>query len=94
MHHEQDTAGRDLDLVYFRDTDGREVDFVVTERRSPILLVETKLGDDARDRSLRYLKLRYPRAEAWQVHARGSKDYVTEEGIRVAPALELLAGLV
>ena len=31
VYHEQDTAGRDLELRYFRDTDGREVDFVVTE---------------------------------------------------------------
>lgn len=53
-----------------------------------------RYGDDARDRSLRYLKLRYPQAEAWQISAAGRKDYVTEEGIRVAPALELLAGLV
>lgn len=93
VHREQDVEGRDLELSFFRDTDGREVDFVVSERRRPILLVEAKLGDDARDASLRYLKSRYPSAEAWQVHARGSKDYVTEEGIRVAPALELLRGL-
>jgi len=66
---------------------------VVSERRRPILLVEAKLGDDARDASLRYLKSLYPSAEAWQVHAHGTKDYVTEEGIRVAPALELLRGL-
>ena len=29
VHHEQDTKGRDLELQYFRDTDRREVDFVV-----------------------------------------------------------------
>lgn len=32
VHFEQDTAGRELDLRYFRDVDRREVDFVVTER--------------------------------------------------------------
>jgi hypothetical protein len=44
VHFEQDTQGRDLELRYFRDTDGREVDFVVIERRKPILLVQSKLG--------------------------------------------------
>ena len=33
VHYQQDTQGRDLELRYFRDTDGREVDFVVVERR-------------------------------------------------------------
>ena len=31
VHFEQDARGRDLELRYFRDTDGREVDFVVVE---------------------------------------------------------------
>ena len=45
VHFQQDSAGRDLDLRYFRDTDGREVDFVVTERGQPRWLVECKLRD-------------------------------------------------
>ena len=35
VHLEQDVRGRDLDLRYFRDVDGREVDFVVTDREAP-----------------------------------------------------------
>jgi predicted AAA+ superfamily ATPase len=94
VHFEQDARGRDLELRYFRDTDGREVDFVVVEGRQPLLLVECKWGDAEADRSLRYLKVRFPEAEAWQVSAVGRKDYVTPEGIRVAPALGLLRALV
>jgi hypothetical protein len=59
-----------------------------------VLLVECKLGDDALDKSLRYLHVRFPAADAWQVSLRGEKDYVTPEGIRVAPALNLLRTLV
>lgn len=33
VHFQFDTAGRELDLRYFRDVDGREVDCVVVERR-------------------------------------------------------------
>jgi predicted AAA+ superfamily ATPase len=94
VHFEQDTKGRDVELSYFRDIDGREVDFVVTEDRRPVRLVECKWGDDEVGRPLRYLKKKFPRAEAWQIHAAGKKDYETEEGIRVAPALTLLKGLV
>jgi predicted AAA+ superfamily ATPase len=35
VHFLQDTEGRDMDLCYFRQPDGREVDFVVVERRAP-----------------------------------------------------------
>lgn len=94
VHHEQDTQGRDLELRYFRDTDGREVDFVVTEDRRPAILVECKWSDVRIDKSLRYLKARFPEAEAWQVAATGEKDFVDPDGIRVSPAVRFLSGLV
>jgi len=94
VHFEQDTKGRDVELRYFRDVDRREVDFVVVEDRRPTLLVEAKWADAAVDTSLRYLKAKYPSADAWQVSATGRKDYVSPEGIRVAPAGLLLEGLV
>jgi predicted AAA+ superfamily ATPase len=94
VHHEQDAKGRDVDLRYFRDTDRREVDFVIVEGRAPQVMVECKWADTEVDRSLKYLKARFPKCEAWQVSAVGTKDYVTPEGIRVAPAMQLLRGLV
>lgn len=94
VHFEQDTQGRELDLRYFRDLDGREVDLVVTEHRRPTLLVECKWNDAAPDPSLRYLKARYPSAAAWQISAVGSRDFQTPEGVRVAPAVALLKTLV
>ncbi len=93
VHFEQDTAGRDLELRYFRDTDGREVDFVVTERGRPVKMVECTLTEGRLDRSLRYLKRRYPDADAWQLTATGDRDYLTPDGIRVCPAMTLLRSL-
>ena len=57
-------------------------------------MVEAKLSDHEVERGLRYLKARYPACPAWQIHATGKKDYQTPEGIRVAPAIELLQTLV
>lgn len=94
VHFRQDVDGLDLELRYFRDVDGREVDFVVTDRRTPILIVEAKLDDAPLDPALRYLKTKFPECQAWQIHAQGSKDYQTPEGIRVAPAPALLRDLV
>ncbi len=93
-HHAGDTEGRDVEIRYFRDVDGREVDFVVTEDRRPVRFVECKWSDARPDRGLRYLKARFPEVEAWQISATGTKDAVTAEGIRLAPATVLLGGLV
>ena len=94
VHFQQDTQGRDLELRYFRDIEGREVDFVLVEGRRPRLLIECKWADAEPDPSLRYLKARFPEAEAWQISATGTKDHQTPEGLRVAPAVRLLATLV
>ncbi len=94
VHFEQDINGRDLELRYFRDVDGREVDFVVVEGPRPILFVECKWNDVAVDRGIHYLHARFPKARAWQISAVGDKDYQTPEGIRVAPAVRLLSTLI
>jgi hypothetical protein len=94
VHFEQDAHGHDLGLRYFRDSDGREVYFVVVEGRQPILFVECKWAESEVDKSLRYLKARFHAAQAWQLSATGKKDYVTPEGIRVSPALNLLNQLI
>lgn len=65
VHHAQDVRGRDVELRYFRDTDGREVDFAVLEGRRLRTLVECKWDDAEVDRGLRYLKARFREAEAW-----------------------------
>ena len=88
-----DTEGRPLELRYFRDIDGREVDFVVVERGNPIAMIECKTGDDSVSSALRYLKARFPDAQAWQISAEGKRDFVNPEGIRVAPAPVLLRQL-
>jgi predicted AAA+ superfamily ATPase len=93
VHFRQDTEGRDVDLRYFRDVDGREVDFVVVEGRRPTHLIECKWADAPVDGALRYLKRRFPHAEAWQISATGAKDFVSPDGVRVSNALHLLRSL-
>lgn len=96
IHFQHDSAGRELELRYFRDVDGREVDFVVVERRKPILLVEAKSTWEPASPALRYLKERFPAAEAYQIHLRGGRpgDQVTTDRIRLWPATRFLSTLV
>jgi uncharacterized protein len=94
VHFQFDTDGRALELRYFRDVDGREVDFVVVERRRPILMVEAKLTAGPVSPSLRYLKLRFPDTPAYQIHLRGTQESVTPEHIHLWAAPRFLSTLV
>jgi len=94
VHFQQDTKGRELELQYFRDVDGREVDFVIVERRKPILFLECQWKDADVAKGLNYLKRRFLDCEAVQIHAMGKKDYQTSRGVRVAPAVDFLSTLV
>ena len=94
VHFEEDTKARDLELRYFRDVTGREVDFVVTENGKPLLFIECKWSDDTLSPSLRYLKERFPECRALQLSAVGTNDYESPNGVRVQPALPFLRTLV
>jgi predicted AAA+ superfamily ATPase len=94
VHFQLDAFGRELELRYFRDVDGREVDFVVVERRRPIKMVEVKLAAGPADPSLRYLRQRFPECEAYQIHLRGDRESVTQEKIHLWGATRFLAELI
>jgi uncharacterized protein len=44
-HYLEDTQGHKMELRYIRDTDKREVDFVVIQNKKPLFAVECKLKD-------------------------------------------------
>ncbi len=90
----QDVEGLDTELRYFRDVDGREVDFVVVTDGHPEMFVECKLSDMEVSKGLKYLNARFPKVPAYQVSLQGQKDFETPEGIRVCPAITLLNQLV
>lgn len=93
VDYQQDVEGRDYELRYYRDDVGREVDFVVTDKRQPILAVEAKWSEERVDRGLNYFRSRFPMCECWQVTMEGRRDRVEPNGVRVAPAFELLKKL-
>lgn len=94
VHYYEDKEARNLELRYFRDTDGREVDFVVTEDGKPIWAIECKLSDGAVAKPLSYFKNKFPGCEVYQLMYEGKEDFVNGDGIRVMPALPFLQGLV
>ena len=90
VHFKQDTEGADVEFFYFRDVDGREVDFIIAEKQKPVLALECKWSDAPIAKGLIYFKTKFPQCEAWQLSATGIKDYVSGDNIRVAPAFRFL----
>jgi uncharacterized protein len=82
-HFREDTQGLRMDLRFLRDTDAREVDFVVLEGKRPLFAVEVKTGDRALSPSVRYFKARTSIPRWYQVHL-GDKD-TSIEGVRILP---------
>ncbi len=83
-HYRQDTEGYAMELRYVRDTDKREIDFLVLEDGVPKFAVECKLADTDCSPHLKYFKDRTPIPEFYQVHTK-DKDYLLAKGIRVLP---------
>jgi predicted AAA+ superfamily ATPase len=90
-HHLEDTEGHRMELRYLRDTDKREVDFVVLRDRKPLFAVEAKSGEREISPALRYFKARTSIPRWYQVHL-GTKDAVVG-GVRVLPFARLVAEL-
>ncbi len=93
-HFLRDSEGRELVLKYFRDIDGREIDFVVVEEEKPLLFIECKWQDSSISKHLTYLKNKFANAQFYQISAIGSKDYISVNNIRVCPAYRFLQDLV
>jgi predicted AAA+ superfamily ATPase len=86
-HFIEDTEGHRMELRFLRDTDGREVDFVVLKGNKAQFAVEAKTGEGPPGRALRYFKERVGISRWYQVHG-GTKDALID-GVRVLPLAAL-----
>jgi hypothetical protein len=92
-HYLYDAEGLKLDLYFLRDTDGREVDFLVTQNGVPWLAIEVKTADVAVSKHLHYFRDRLAIPYCFQVVGEKGVDFV-QNGVRVISAENLLAALV
>lgn len=67
-HLREDTLGFRMELGYIRDTDKREIDFVVLEENKPKFAVECKLGQKQISPHIKYFSERMDIPKFYQVH--------------------------
>jgi hypothetical protein len=82
-HQEEDLHGYRMELRYLRDTDKREVDFVVLKDRKPLFAVECKSGEKQIGPPLNYFAERTPIPVFYQVHL--GKASFDKGKVRVRP---------
>lgn len=81
-HFIEDTEGKKMELRFLRDTDKREIDFVVLKNKKPVFCVECKSGDSLSPH-ISYFQKRMNIPHFYQVHLK-QKDYESK-GVRVLP---------
>lgn len=90
-HFMEDTEGFRMELRFLRDTDKREIDFVVLKEGMPMFAVECKSGEKNINPSIFYFMERTSIPRFYQVHT-GNKDY-EKNGVRVLPIQALCKAL-
>lgn len=72
-HFIEDTEGNDMELRFIRDTDKREIDFVVLKNNLPLFAIECKNREEDISPHLKYFAERTNIPQFYQVHL-GKKD--------------------
>ena len=84
-HYIEDTEGHSMELRYLRDTDKREIDFVVIQDNEPLFAVECKAQDRDLSPHIKYFSRRTKIPYFYQV-SMGKADYeVIDCRARVLP---------
>jgi hypothetical protein len=74
-----------MELTFLRDTDNREIDFVVLKDRMPLFAVECKTGERKINKAAYYFRERTEIPCFYQTHI-GEKDFGNAEAtVRVLP---------
>jgi predicted AAA+ superfamily ATPase len=73
-HYREDTEGDDMSLRFLRDSNGREIDFVVLKNGKPEFAVECKSGGRTLSKNIVYFSQRTPIPRFYQVHLHGDGE--------------------
>jgi hypothetical protein len=88
-----DSEGYRVELCFLRDTDGREVDFLMTLDGAPWIAIEVKAADTSVSKHLHYFRTKLAIPYCYQVVGEKGVDFA-QNGIRVTSVENLLGALI
>jgi predicted AAA+ superfamily ATPase len=78
-HYHEDVFGERMELRFIRDTDKREVDFVLLKNKKPIFAVECKLKNENLSPHIKYVNERTKIPIFYQVQLEGKSRNVSDQ---------------
>ncbi len=90
-HKIEDTEGFKMELRFIRDTDKREIDFVVLKQNKPLFAVECKTGEKKLSTHLEYFSKRTNIPEFYQIHQ--GKSNFSKGNISLLPFIDFCKNL-
>ncbi len=86
-HFHEDSEGEKMELRFLRNSEGREVDFVVLKKNKPLFAVECKFGEGTLSPHIKYFAERTTIPKFYQVH-RGQRSTAISDRISILPFSE------
>lgn len=86
-HYHEDANGELMELRYIRDTDKREVDFIVLKNKKPLFAVECKLKNKGLSPHIHYFNERCKIPKFYQVHMEETGERQISEKVAIVPFL-------
>lgn len=75
IYRAEDVLGEKMELRYYRDNQGHEVDFCILHKREPVAAIEVKSTQQDLDQGLNYLLHKKNIPYAFQIHLKGNREY-------------------
>lgn len=88
-HYIEDTEGDEMRLTFLRDSEKREIDFVVLKNNKPIFAVECKSGSENISKNIKYFSKRIDQIPFfYQVHTKNKDFEDPNYRVRVLPFIK------
>ena len=84
-HYIEDTEGDEMGLYFLRDSQKREIDFIVSRNKKPLFGVECKLSERSLSKQISYFSSRTNIPYFYQVHLGETDQEYIKENARVLP---------
>lgn len=89
-HFQEDTEGHAMELRFLRDSEKREIDFVILKNKKPIFAVECKTGEKSLAPAIPYFAKRTVIPRFYQVHLGRKHTFVHEAKAEILPFLKFV----
>ncbi|HOG89803.1 MAG TPA: ATP-binding protein [Smithella sp.] len=91
MHFREDCFGEKWNLCYLRNKDGREIDFLVTKKGTPAMMIEVKWSDDERSPNFSFFEKNTKSVKKVQIVKELKREKTYPDGTEIRTACKWLS---